>query len=158
MYRKALFFISALVFATVANAEGVVIDSRFDNNSTSYNDAAIAAGSKANSSFQGNRLRFLLSSKINDDLNAKVRLNLLTANDTPSTEAKYSKYIDYAFITHKFTPEFYITAGKVIALIGGQEAIVNPADYYFVSVAGQEILSRPLTALWPVGTIIGTVI
>lgn len=143
------------VLGSNASAGGITFDSRYDSVTSSYNDAALAAGSKNSSSYQGSRLRLLFQSNINEDLTGKIRLNLLSANDTPNSEAKFSKYVDYAFLTHQISTNMYITAGKVIALIGGREALVNPGDYYFASMSGAEILGRPLTSLWPVGAIIG---
>lgn len=155
MRNSVILFGSIFIFGSSVIAGGITFDSRYDSVSASYNGAALAAGSKNSSSFQGSRLRLLFQSNINEELAGKVRLNLLSANEAPNSEAKFSKYVDYAFLTHQIAEHIYITAGKVIALIGGREAIVNPGDYYFVSMSGGEILGRPLTSLWPVGAIIG---
>lgn len=135
----------------VAFAEGVMMDTRYDLNGTSYNEVGQKNGISGGSAFQGSRLRLLLHTKMKDDLSSKVRLNLLAANDTPSTEAKFSRFVDYAFVSHQINPHVNMTGGKVIAAIGGREALTNPGDYYFASIAGAEILGRPLAALWPVG-------
>lgn len=138
---------------SLAHAQ-LTLDSRYDAMGVSYNDAAKAAGQKGTSAFQGNRLRLLMQGKINEELSAKLRLNLLAANSATTTESGFSKYVDFAYLTHQLSPNFSLLAGKVIALIGGREAIVNPADYYFVSLAGAELLGRDTTALWPVGAIL----
>lgn len=157
-----LVLLVACLQTTGARGEGILLDSRFDLNSVSYNDDAKSAGSKENTSFQGARLRLLFSGKIKEDLTAKLRLNPLVNNSAPSTEAKFSKFIDYGFLTHQVNPSFYVSAGKVIALVGGREGTVNPGDYYFVSKAGEEILAadtasvHALPILWPVGAILGT--
>lgn len=153
--NSEVFWGLVLFFCSNVFAEGITFDSRFDNIGTSYNDAALAAGSKNSSSFQGSRLRLLFQSKINEELSGKIRLNLLSANDSTNSEAKFSKYVDYAFLSHQLSSNVYLNAGKVIALIGGREAMVNPGDYYLTSMAGGEILGRPLTSLWPVGAILG---
>lgn len=155
MKNKIVFGAFILLFCSKIFAEGIIVDSRFDSIGSTYNEAGLAAGGKNSSSFQGARLRLLFQSKVNDELSGKIRLNLLSASDAPNSEAKFSKYVDYAFLSHQLNSNVYFNAGKVIALIGGREAMVNPGDYYFTSISGGEILSRPLTSLWPVGAILG---
>lgn len=140
-----------------ALAASVIVDGRFDSTSMTYNDEAKAANTSVSnySAFQGSRLRLNMNSKIKDDLTGALRLNLLVANSIPSTESKISKYIDFAYLQQQINPMFYVTAGKVIAAIGGREAMNNPGDYYFVSMAGNEIVSRDTSGLWPVGVILG---
>ncbi len=147
----------AATFPISLYANKLTLDSRFDNTTTDYNNEARVSGSKNSATFSGSRLRMLYTAQVVDELGFKLRLNLLSANDTPNSEAKFSKFVDYAFLTHQLSPSLYLSAGKVIALIGGREAINNPGDYYFVSMAGSEILARPLTVLWPVGAVFGIV-
>lgn len=149
------FVLALSISGSVAFAEGIVLDTRFDQSSTSYNDDGIAGGNRNNSSFGFNRMRLLFSTKVSDQLSAKLRLNLLSAAASNAPESGLSKYIDYGFFSHQLNENIYLNAGKVIALIGGREAIVNPGDYYFASTAGAEILGRDTTAIWPVGAILG---
>lgn len=151
----SLFVLALSVSGSVASAEGITLDTRFDQSSVSYNDDGIAAGNRNNSSFGFNRMRILFSTKVNDQLSAKLRLNLLSASGANTPESGVSKYVDYGFFSHQLNENFYLNAGKVIALIGGREAMVNPGDYYFASTAGAEILGRDTTAIWPVGAIVG---
>lgn len=144
-----------LVFGSAnAFAEGVIVDGRMDYNSINNNDAAIAAGKSNTSAFKATRLRLLVQSKIKEDLMGKVRLNLLESSNAPVGESGYSKFIDYAFVTQTFTPNFALSFGRVINYIGGREAITGSGDYYFVSQAGAQVVGRPTSAQYPVGMVL----
>lgn len=149
---KTLLLSLASVAAIQVHAEGVTVDGRFDHVSLNYNDdAKDGAGSMPNSSFQGARLRLVLQSKLTEDLSGKVRLNLLNADNASLTESKYSKFVDFAYLTHKVTPEIEVNMGRFQSLIGGREQIISGGDYYFLSAAGSEITGRDSNALYPVG-------
>lgn len=152
----------ATAFTQGAFSEGLMLDTRFESVTTEYNDAAINASrptsaltSRNASSFQASRMRMLYSTKFNDQLSGKVRFNLLQNNGAPNGESKLAKFVDYGFLTHQMHENFYLSAGKLVALIGGREALTNPGDYYFTSVAGAEILGSDTIALWPVGVALG---
>lgn len=137
-----------------AFAAGATVDSRFDYVGISNNDAAITAGRANTSAFQGTRLRLLFQSNITEDILGKVRLNLMESSSPAVVESKYNKFVDYAFLTQKFNPNFSASAGRVVNLIGGREAITGGGDYYFVSQAGGQIQNRTTNAQYPIGVVL----
>lgn len=147
---------SMLILASAnAFAAGATVDGRMDWVGTSYNDAAAtAAGTGGSSAFQVSRLRLMFQSNLTEDIMGKVRLNLIESASTVIPESKINKYVDYAYLTQKFNPNFSASVGRVVNLIGGREAINGGGDYYFVSQAGAQIQGRATNAQYPVGLLL----
>ncbi len=78
-------------------------------------------------------------------------MNLLDASDSKNGESAFSKFIDFAYATHTFTPSTSLSTGQIVAELGGREGNANPGDFYYASPALADLNSKSGSALWPVG-------
>jgi len=130
---------SLLVLATgsAALAAGqLYVDGRADHVSYSPNDAVGKPGYEA---WQLSRFKIDYQDKMSDANSFRVRLDGLQNTAAANTRDKASKFMDLAFVTHKFTDMVSVSVGKIATGIGGVEGFINtPGDIYLLSIAGAE--------------------
>lgn len=127
-----------LLTGSVSMAIGQLnIDARVDHVSYSPNDAVQKPGYEV---FQVTRMKLDYQGKLGDLNSFRFRIDPLQNTAVTATRDKTSKFLDIAWVSHKFTDEISLTMGKVVAGLGGIEGYVNvPADIYLTSVAGAEV-------------------
>ncbi len=132
-----------LNMASIAFAGVVNLDFRFESDSSSYNNAAKAAGSTAGTNYlmKVGRLDFL--GKLNEEVTYRLRFRF----DKPASTIlhktdNFSSQVDYAFIQNKLAEGLSLTLGKFASEIGGVEGNTTSADIYLPSQGYQQIMSN----------------
>jgi hypothetical protein len=125
---------AALLMSPMAHAGSLVLDMRFDADSTRNNDDATAAGlgtSYYRTYFQTGRIDY--NGKYNDDLTFRTRLRF-NRNVTDATfKDQASRMVDFAYFTHKMSDMFSLRVGKIASDAGGWDGMMPNADIYYFS-------------------------
>ncbi len=135
--------IIAMSVACVAFAGTANLDFRFDSDSSSYNNAAKAAGSTAGTNYlmKVGRLEFL--GKLNEEVTYRLRIRF----DKPASTVlhktdNFSSQVDYAFIQNKLADGLSLTLGKFASEIGAIEGNTTTPDIYLPSQVYQQIMTN----------------
>lgn len=123
--------VAALVttsLTTSAFAGSLNLDLRADYSSTTYKDTP---GASDSTKFNLKTGRLDYQGKIAEDLSFRVRLafNKAATQGVDSTQSA----VEYAFVTHKASDFFSLSAGKFLTEVGGYEGTTSGADLYMTS-------------------------
>lgn len=147
MKKIALYATLALTSVAVpykAQAGKAILDTRMDYLSYKPNDDTAAS---SYSNFQISRLKVDLQGQLSDSISGRVRIDPLNNAATATTRDKTSKFVDFAFLSHKFSDNYVFSLGKIMTGMGATESTNNPADIYLRSLAGDEVAA----IFWPAG-------
>jgi hypothetical protein len=133
----------ALFVSSVAMAGSVNLDFRFESDSSSFNNAAKAAGSTASTSYLMKIGRMDFKGKLNEELNYRLRWRF--DKDASVTQHKtdgFSSQVDYAYIQHKLIEGLTLTMGKFASEIGSVEGNQSSTDLYLQSQVYRQISTK----------------
>lgn len=127
MKKFLLTTLTTSAVATSAQAGTLNLDFRADYNSTTYKESSIQDFTK----FYIKTGRLDYQGKASEDLSYRVRLafNKSTTTGMDSTQSA----VEYAFLTHKMSDFFSLSAGKLNTEFGGFEGATSGADFYLQS-------------------------
>lgn len=115
------------VFAQEADSNlRIRFDLRFDGVFNTYlnNDTPNETG------FEGRYFKLLIDGKIDEKFSYSMRQRLYKDNAFPSS---FFGATDWAYLSYQFHPNWNLSAGKQVVLIGGYEYDRAPIDVYFWS-------------------------
>lgn len=112
---------------SAAHAGSLNLDMRADYNSTTYKDSATADSSKFY--FKTGRLDYSGKAMDNLSFRARIAFNKSTTSGIDSSHAA----VELAYLTHKMSDNFSLTAGKFNTEFGGFEGATSGADLYMTS-------------------------
>lgn len=149
--------------APPADAANLIFDSRIDAESVNYNDAEKTNGNRDYNRFNLRVMRLDLKGKVDEQISYRLRYRLSspsvarvnTATGAPSNNSRdnLNGSVDLAFVSHKISDTFTITAGKFNSDIGGWEGQTPIPDIYLASEA--RVDQTPL--IWHTGVKFGFV-
>lgn len=126
--KKFLIAAIATTVASTAHAGSLNLDLRADYNSTTYTDSSQKDFTKFY--FKTGRLDY--QGKANDDLSFRVRLAFNKDATRLNTDSAQTA-VEYAFLTHKMSEYFSLSAGRFNTEFGGFEGATSGADLYLTS-------------------------
>lgn len=113
---------------TTSHAGSLNLDLRADYNSTTYKDSP---GSSDQTKFYFKTGRIDYQGKATDDLSYRVRWTF--TKDTTRLVDSVQTGVELAYLTHKMSDVFSLTAGKLNTEFGGFEGSTSGADLYLTS-------------------------
>lgn len=119
--------VAMVAMTSTAHAGSLNLDMRLDYNSATYKDAGVPDTSKFY--FKTGRLDY--SGKATDDISFRARLAFNKSATTNIDAAQTA--VELAYLTHKMSDNFSLTAGKFATDIGGFEGTTSGADLYATS-------------------------
>lgn len=136
-------FLILLCVSSFAMAGSVNLDFRFESDSSSYNNAAKAAGSTASTSYLMRTGRVDFKGKLNEELNYRLRWRFDKDSSTAQNKTdNFSSQIDYAYVQHTLVEGLTLTLGKLASEIGSVEGNQPSTDIYLQSQAYRQISSK----------------
>lgn len=99
-------------------------DLRFDGEFIGYRNKPVETG------FDGKYFNLAIDGNISEQFSYSLRQRLYKDNGIPTN---FFKATDWAYLTYHITPQWNISAGKQVVLIGGYEYDQAPIDVYFWS-------------------------
>lgn len=145
-YKTIRFALLCLGFSCpfAVHAGALLMDARMDYVTYAADNEVGKPGYEA---FQVSRLKIDYQGALGDVNAFRARIDLLQNSAAATTRDRTSKYVDFAYLTHKFSDSFNFSMGKIITGMGGTEGSNNPGDVYQRSTAGNESAA----IYWPVG-------
>lgn len=132
-----------LFVSSLAVAGNVNFDFRFESDSSSYNNAAKAAGKTANTQYLMRTGKVDFKGKMNEEVSFRLRLRF--DKDDATTVNKndgFTSQVDYAYVQNQLAEGLQLFLGKFNSDIGGIEGNTSPADIYQPSQAYQQYSSQ----------------
>lgn len=150
-----------ILAASHSYAASLLFDSRVDAESSHYNDAEKANGFRDYNRFSLRVMRLDLKGKFDDQISyrlryrvstpALTRVNTTTGAPSNNLRDNLNSSVDLAFVSHKISDTFTLTAGKFNSDIGGWEGQTPIPDIYLASEARLD--QTPL--VWHTGVKLG---
>jgi len=123
-------FLSLLYMGGVsAYAGSLALDTRFDYDTTTYNKNNNETTSMDNSRIYAQTVRVDGKGNVNDQLSYRLRVNF-NKDATVTKKDNMGPNIDFAYITHKWTPELAFTMGRFWSDGYGHQGLVSAIDRY----------------------------
>tara|TARA_B110001454_G_scaffold219192_1_gene251213 strand:- start:98146 stop:99171 length:1026 start_codon:yes stop_codon:yes gene_type:complete len=136
MFNALKVSVFLLLLVGLAHPGSVNFDFRFEWDSSSYNNAAKAAGSKASSQFLMRTGRVDFKGNLNKDISYRLRWGI--DHDGATAQHKtdnFSTQVDYAYVQDKVSEDIWITLGKFASELGSIEGNMSSPDIYLPSQA-----------------------
>ena len=140
--KKLVLFSSIIAASATAQAGSLSLDLRADMNSTNYNEkaelgnAGISDDTSDFTKFYIQTGRLDYKGKLNDDTSFRLRWRFAGKDQgAMSKRDSANSTLDYAYVDHKISDMFSITAGKISGAVGAFEGSTSGADMYFTSEA-----------------------